>query len=716
MAQRDLWSFCLFYSVTFGGYVGLTSFLPLLLRDQYGIAALTAGNVTALVALAGSVSRPFGGWVADRIGGVRVLMFALGGISIVYATMSRLPPPAITIPVLFLGMCCLGLGNGAVFQLVPQRFQREIGTATGVIGAVGGLGGFFLPTLLGAVKQATGSYARRLRGDGDGGRLRHPLAATLCENPLEGGGIYSSVMGFAPEYVTHVLNENFEDAKALFLGPLLSIHYAHLVMLAERGIVSREDARTIRAALDTIKVEDVRAVRYDGSCEDLFFYLDQVIAKAAGADVGGRLHTARSRNDIDMTMYRMFQREDVLGMLRATLALRDTFLQIASAHRDTIFPAHDPHAAGAAVDARALSAGASIEQLERDAVRLRAAFQTTNLNPLGACAITGTGFPIDRARTSELLGFDGPTGNTYGSIATIDYLLENLSATAVAISGVGRVVQDLLLWCTAEVGYLRLSDGYVQCSSIMPQKRNPVALEHARSIGSRALGQCQAVMLASHNTPFGDIVDTEDDLQPLVHSAFRDATRAVALVAAAMRDAQFDVEKMRARAEGNFITVTELADTLVREQGLPFSRTHAIASRLIAKIRQNPDGAVSPMLADVSKDVTGRAIVYPEDQLRKILEPRALRRDSQDARRTVAGSDRGRHRGVARDAGPGSRLAEGTRRRAGRVRAEATSGGRPAVTDTSAEDTRRMAPIYIAVIVLEVVTLLAVWWFQEYFG
>jgi argininosuccinate lyase len=427
-------------------------------------------------------------------------------------------------------------------------------------------------------------------------------------------------MGFAPEYVTHVLNENFEDAKALFLGPLLSIHYAHLVMLADRGIVSREDARTIRAALDTIKPEEVRAVRYDGTCEDLFFYLDQVIAKAAGPDVGGRLHTARSRNDIDMTMYRMFQREDVLGVLRATLALRDTFLLIAASHRDTIFPAHT-HTQPAQPTTLAHYLLAVVEQLERDAVRLRAAFQTTNLNPLGACAITGTGFPIDRARTSELLGFDGPTGNTYGSIATIDYLLENLSATAVAISGVGRVVQDLLLWCTAEVGYLRLSDGYVQCSSIMPQKRNPVALEHARSIGSRALGQCQAIMLASHNTPFGDIVDTEDDLQPLVHTAFRDATRAIALVAAAMRDAQFDVEKMRARAEGNFITVTELADTLVREQGLPFSRTHSIASRLIAKIRQNPEGAVAPMLAEVSKDVTGRAIDYPEDQLRKILSP-----------------------------------------------------------------------------------------------
>ena len=176
-----------------------------------------------------------------------------------------------------------------------------------------------------------------------------------------------------------------------------------------------------------------------------------------------------------------------------------------------------------------------IEQLERDTTRLGAAYESTNHNPLGACAITGTGFPIDRHRTSELLGFSGPTGNTYGSIATVDYLLESVSATSVLLVGLGRVVQDLLLWCTMEFGYLRLSDGFVQGSSIMPQKRNPVALEHARAIGSKAVGQAQAIVTTVHNTPFGDIVDTEDDLQPLVASMFRDATRTVTLVAAAMR-------------------------------------------------------------------------------------------------------------------------------------------------------------------------------------
>jgi argininosuccinate lyase len=427
-------------------------------------------------------------------------------------------------------------------------------------------------------------------------------------------------MRFAPEYVTSVLNENFEDAKALFLGPLMSIHYAHLVMLVERGMVTPEQARTLRSALDGIDEDRVRAVRYDGTYEDLFFYIDRLIAQSAGDAIAGRLHTARSRNDIDMTMYRMRQREFVMALLTATLELRDTLLRIASAHRETIMPAHT-HTQPAQPTTVAHYLLGVIEQLERDGVRLRAAFETTNKNPLGACAITGTGFPIDRARTSVLLGFDGPTGNTYGSIATVDYLLESLSAAAVTIAGVGRVVQDLLLWCTAEVGYLRLPDGYVQSSSIMPQKRNPVALEHARAIGSKALGQITGVLLSVHNTPFGDIVDTEDDLQPLVASAFRDATRAVTLVASALREATFNIEAMRKRAEEGWITVTELADTLVREQGLPFGSSHAIAAKLIARVREEPGVSLSKAVADVSQTVVGRVLEYSDERLAQILSP-----------------------------------------------------------------------------------------------
>ena len=127
-------------------------------------------------------------------------------------------------------------------------------------------------------------------------------------------------MRFAPEYVSHVLHENFEDAKALFLSPLMAIHYAHLVMLADRAIVSSADARTIRAALDSIPLNEIRAATYDGTYEDLFFYVERLLVQACGEDVAGRLHTARSRNDIDMTMYRMRQREFILSLEHATKA------------------------------------------------------------------------------------------------------------------------------------------------------------------------------------------------------------------------------------------------------------------------------------------------------------------------------------------------------------------------------------------------------------
>ena len=438
-------------------------------------------------------------------------------------------------------------------------------------------------------------------------------------------------MGFDPEYVSQVLTDNFEDAKTLFLSPLMAIHYAHLIMLTDCGIIARDDARVIRGALDAISESDVRRTPYDGSCEDLFFFVERLLVNACGDDVAGRLHTARSRNDIDMTMYRMRQREFVLRLTDVSLELRAALIELAAKHRETLFAAHT-HTQPAQPTTVAHYLLAVIEQLERDATRLRAAYESTNCNPLGSCAITGTGFPIDRSITSDLLGFARPTGNSYGSIATVDYLLESVSAAAVLVSGLGRVVQDLLLWCTAEFGYLRLSDGFVQCSSIMPQKRNPVALEHARAISSKALGQATAIMLSVHNTPFGDIVDTEDDLQPLVATMFRDAIRAVALVAAALRAAEFNVARLEARAAEGGTTLTELADHLVRAHGVPFKTAHAIAGRLLPAFakapageqaqRRDPAAPLAATLAAVSSDLLGAPLRYSDAELAEITSAR----------------------------------------------------------------------------------------------
>jgi argininosuccinate lyase len=425
---------------------------------------------------------------------------------------------------------------------------------------------------------------------------------------------------FAPEYVRLVLNDVFEDAKRLFLPQMRAIDYAHLVMLTEQGIVSRTDARLIRTGLDRIDEDDVHRVTYDGTYEDLFFYLEDQLKHVCGDEIAGRLHTARSRNDIDMTMYRMRLRVAVVEIADAVDDLRASLLDLASRHRTTIYAAHT-HTQPAQPSTVAHYLLASIEQLGRDHRRLRAAYATVNQNPLGACAITGTGFPIDRARTSELLGFSGPTGNTYGSIATVDYLLEAASALSVTLVGVGRLVQDLLLWCTAEFGYLRLSDGYVQCSSIMPQKRNPVALEHARALASKALGQAQGITTAVHNTPFGDIVDTEDDLQPLVAGAFRDGARAIRLVGAAMSQATFDEARMAERAATGGTTVTELADTLSRTYGLPFRASHEVAATFVREQLEVPGLPPSVSLSRATSAVLGAPLDIDDATLARILSP-----------------------------------------------------------------------------------------------
>src|SRR3989442_1186877 len=147
-------------------------------------------------------------------------------------------------------------------------------------------------------------------------------------------------MRFAPEYVACVLNENFEDAKELFLSPLMAIHYAHLVMLAAQQIVSAADAHALRDGLDSISQDELRCKKFDGTFEDLFFYVERLIVDSCGEDVAGRLHTARSRNDIDMTMYRMRQREFILGLLAASFDLRTALADVAERHRETIFAAH----------------------------------------------------------------------------------------------------------------------------------------------------------------------------------------------------------------------------------------------------------------------------------------------------------------------------------------------------------------------------------------
>ena len=419
-------------------------------------------------------------------------------------------------------------------------------------------------------------------------------------------------------YKENVLADCFEDAKRYFLQAYLDVDYAHAVMLAEQGIITEDELKELLRALRSLDLDSIKRAEYDGSFEDLFYYLQREITKFCDADTAGKLHTARSRNDIDVTIYRLHLRQDTLKLTRSAMDLRRNLLNLAAEHHETLIPAYT-HTQPAQPSTLAHFLLAMAENTGRDIKRLQRAYENMNYCPLGAGAITTTGFPINRHRVAELLGFYAPTVNSYASIASVDYFTETIGATSAFLINIGKFAQEFLLMATMEFNVIRLPDGYVQGSSIMPQKRNPVALEHIRAIGSKALGQCLGVMTSVHNTPFGDINDVEDDLQPLIYNALRDANRAAALFAGTIGSATFNLETLRRRASENFITVTELADTIVRRENLSFRIAHKIVGTSVkAALAQNCE-ITHEILQTAAKEVTGQKISMTAEDTKNAL-------------------------------------------------------------------------------------------------
>ena len=424
----------------------------------------------------------------------------------------------------------------------------------------------------------------------------------------------------AQSYKENVLGPCFEDAKEYFLDAYHQVDLAHAIMLEEQGIITSDELRVLLNALGDLDFDSIRKMEYDGSFEDLFYLLQREIAERCDPDIAGKLHTARSRNDIDVTIYRLYLRRSCLTLLRSAMDLRKVFLDLAAKNHETIIPAYT-HTQPAQPSTMAHLLLAMAENVGRDIKRLQRAFENMNYCPLGSGAITTTGFPINRHRVAELLGFTAPTVNSYASIASIDYFTELLGATSAMLVNIGKFAQEFLLMAMMEFNAIRLPDGFVQGSSIMPQKRNPVALEHIRAIGSKALGQCLGVITSVHNTPFGDINDVEDDLQPLIYSGIRDANRAVSLFASTLKAATFNFDVLRERAGENFIAVTELADTIVRTENLPFRIAHSIVGKCVRRAIDQKSAITFEMLQEISHEVIGRRLAMTAEGLAAAVSP-----------------------------------------------------------------------------------------------
>ncbi len=384
----------------------------------------------------------------------------------------------------------------------------------------------------------------------------------------------------AKALVSMELLPGYNRTKSHLLKHIKSINEAHLVMLCEQGILTKGDAASIMRAIEEIDYKAYANSEYDGCFEDLYFKMeDEIIRRTQG--VGGNLHLARSRNDMCVAWSHMAIRESQLQLIEKLIRLRNTVRLFAQEHKDTIYAVHThtQHAQPGILGHYFLG---FFDVLGRDIERMQHAYANTNVSPMGAAAITTTGFPISRERVAELAGFDGIIENSYDAIGNSDYFTETAGCIGLCALNLGRVITDMVLWATEEVKMIRVADGYISISSIMPQKRNPIALEHLRSSLSVTKGIADTVLTGFLKSPYGDISDYED-IEDVMSKAFELLGQNVNMLNSVLGTLDVNRELLCERVHESFSVVTEIADQIYRSYHIPFREAHGFVSFLVKR-------------------------------------------------------------------------------------------------------------------------------------
>jgi len=425
-------------------------------------------------------------------------------------------------------------------------------------------------------------------------------------------------------YKETVLAPLFDASKNHFAEYHFRVNLAHCVMLVEQEILSADQGKEILDALIAIEKDlDMENLTYTGEVEDYFFYVEGELIKRIGADLAGRLHTGRSRNDIDHTIFKMHLMDLSAVLLTELNQVIATLLKVAEEGKDTIVLAYT-HGQPAQPTTWGHYLGAFIEILQRDVARITLGVKTVDLCSMGAAAITTTGFNLNRKRMAELLGFSAPLENSYGCISSCDYVTGLYSALKVMFINIGRFVQDMAQWSSFEVGHLYVPNELVQISSIMPQKRNPVPIEHMRLMASLSAGHCDTIVNTMHNTPFTDMNDSETEVQVVGHKTFDTGTRLLKLLSEFIGAVQIDEEKVAAHIDESCATITEIADSLARIQNIPFKLSHEIAAEM-SKVVVGSDQTLAQFDFDTFKEIyhkhVGSDSSITAEKLKEIASP-----------------------------------------------------------------------------------------------
>ena len=401
----------------------------------------------------------------------------------------------------------------------------------------------------------------------------------MADKQGEGQKMWGGRFAAQPSDIMQSINASIDVDRRMVLQDVAGSR-AHADMLAECSIISEEDNDAIQGGLDRI-LDEVKAgiFPYRVDLEDIHMNVEARLKELIG-EPAGRLHTARSRNDQVVTDFRLWVRGALSEAQAALLGLQKALLVRAEENVDAIMPGftHLQTAQPVTLGHHLL---AYVEMVERDRGRLRDAALRLNESPLGAAALAGTGFPIDRDMTAEALGFDRPMANSLDAVSARDFALEALAALSIAATHLSRLAEEIVLWTSAQFGFARLSDEWSTGSSIMPQKRNPDAAELIRAKAALITGQFMSLQGAVKALPLAYAKDLQDDKR-LTFEAFDTFGLCAQAMTGMIATIGFEPVAMRAAAAKGFSTATDLADYLVREMKMPFRDAHHVTGRIVA--------------------------------------------------------------------------------------------------------------------------------------
>jgi argininosuccinate lyase len=410
--------------------------------------------------------------------------------------------------------------------------------------------------------------------------------------------------GSGPDPIMEDINVSIDFDRHLYRQDIAASK-AHAAMLAKRGIITAQDAKRIAHGLDTILSEiESGKFAFKRALEDIHMNVESRLAELVGAPAG-RLHTARSRNDQVATDFRLWVRDAIDGLDAGLAAYQRALAEKALKHAATVMPGFT-HLQPAQPVTFGHHLLAYVEMAGRDRGRFADARERLNESPLGAGALAGTSFPIDRAMTAKALGFKRPMANSLDAVADRDFVLETLSACAITAVHLSRFAEEIVIWSSPLAGLIKLSDKFTTGSSMMPQKRNPDAAELIRAKSGRILGALIGLMTVMKGLPLAYQKDLQEDKEGAI-DAIVALTLSLTAMAGMVGDMEPNVARMKEAAGEGYSTATDLADFLVRTLKMPFREAHHVTGRIVAKAAEAGvplDKLPLPLMHEIEPEIT----------------------------------------------------------------------------------------------------------------